>query len=176
MSTPSLCNNFQRFNECPSSPNFPYLGSVFRKRAQTHQPKLMRRIFYLILASLTLMGCEDDDDGPASIIGTWRLTEYYSIDPYGNRSPNNQDECSKDDLYQFTDDNVYSLSEGRNVCYPSRETKSTYELSADGKTVKIKNRTSWQIESLTKSTLTVSIQIQFGSSGPSSVEWIYKRQ
>ena len=126
----------------------------------------MRKSIYIFLVTLTLVGCDKDENGPASLISTWTRTEMYSIDGSGNKSHNLHDysaECEKDNLYQFNENNDFFLKEGNKTCNPSSEKTDKYELIENGSKIKFYKGGIWEITSLTESSLKITQPLPSGT-------------
>lgn len=138
----------------------------------------MKRKLYLIITSLALVACDKEEDGPASLVGSWTRTEMYTIDNAGNRSHNLHDysaECEKDNVYRFMDNNDFFLNEGSKVCSPSSENTDKYELLDNGAKVKFQKGGIWTISSLSNSSLEITQPTAFAT-GFREVVTVFKKK
>ncbi|TPE45243.1 hypothetical protein [Pontibacter mangrovi] len=139
----------------------------------------MKNILLCLVTLLIVTSCAKDKNGPRTLVGTWVRTGEYLISPSGERVHDSfaiYEECQKDNLFQFTEDQKYYLKEGSKVCEPgSQEQEDTYELIEDDTKIKFGSGAIWTIKSLTSSGLTVTQPTAYWT-GYKEAEIIFKRR
>lgn len=114
--------------------------------------QLNTRNFFLALSAITLLatGCNKGDDnggngGPSGtnltalekmVVGKWQPTSeiFVTYRSSGNNTQNRLQSCETDDVYAFTDDLKYTVSDGSNACVTSGQTYTAtfpWNVSAD---------------------------------------------
>lgn len=117
----------------------------------------MKKLSYLLLIATVVFSCEDEDS--SVITGKWLVQEYWYSAPGLDAPVNLITECSADDIYEFTQDEVFTIHDGKKICVPNDIRTEKYALRNHGREIWFQYGARWKIRQLNLVTCEIEILV-----------------